>query len=103
MVELRRPEPCGQSVKPAPASKFAARYLAIMIQTEAGQVIEVRDAFGQLLRRRALGPVQPGYDFPVVRVCREEEWHAAELEGREAEGVPWPAEDVVMEHEDIGA
>lgn len=35
-----------------------------------------------------------GRDFAVVWICRPEEWEAAQAEGREPEGVPWPAEDV---------
>jgi hypothetical protein len=65
-----------------------------MIHTERGQQIEVRDAFGNTLRRVATGPVDPGYDFAVVWACREEEWTAAEGEGREPESTPWPIEDV---------
>jgi hypothetical protein len=69
-----------------------------MIQTEKGQLIEVRDAFGQMLRRIATGPVDPGYDFAVVWACREEEWAMAEAEGRDPDCTPWPIEDVrVME------
>lgn len=59
-----------------------------------GTHVLARDAFGQLLKRRAVsGPVQ-GHDFEVVWVCREEEWEAAQAEGREPDAVPWPAEDV---------
>ena len=65
-----------------------------MIKTETGQLIEVRDAFGNWLRRIALGPVDPGDEFAVVWACREEEWEAAQAEGREPESVPWPIESV---------
>lgn len=65
-----------------------------MIETSKGQIIEVQDAFGNYLRRVAVGPVDPGYDFAVVWACREEEWAAAEAEGREPKSVPWPIEDV---------
>jgi len=65
-----------------------------MLRTSAGQHIEVRDAFGETLRRIATGPVDPGYDFAVVWACREEEWEAAQSEGREPDAVPWPIEDV---------
>jgi hypothetical protein len=61
---------------------------------QAGDQVEVVDAEGERLRRRALGGVIDGADFPVVWVCREEEWVAAKHEGREPEGVPWPAGDV---------
>lgn len=66
-----------------------------MRTVEAGQVIEVRDAYGNTLRRRAIGPVESGHDFPVVWAAREEEWEAAQAEGRTAEAIPWPAEDVM--------
>jgi hypothetical protein len=65
-----------------------------MLQTTRGQLIQVRDAFGNRLRRVALGPVDPGYDFPVVWACREEEWETAQAEKREPDSVPWPIEDV---------
>jgi len=67
-----------------------------MIRTTAGQLIEVKDAFGNRLVRVATGPVDPGYDFAVVWACREEEWAAAQSEGREPDVTPWPIEDVVV-------
>lgn len=70
-----------------------------MIETHRGQPIEVTDAFGERLRRIALGPVDPGYDFAVVWACRPEEWEAAQAEGREPESVPWPIEDVKVTDE----
>jgi hypothetical protein len=39
-----------------------------------------------------------GRDFLVVWICRPEEWIAAQAEGHEPEGVPWPAEDVTLLH-----
>ncbi len=65
-----------------------------MLKTNAGQHIDVRDAFGRTLRRVAVGPVDPGYDFAVVWACREEEWEAAQAEQREPDATPWPIEDV---------
>lgn len=65
-----------------------------MAELKRGDAIIVRDARGHELRKRALGPVTPGGNFDVVWACREEEWQAAEAEGREPEGMPWPAEDV---------
>ena len=62
---------------------------------QAGDQVVAVDAEGERLPRRALGGIIDGEDFPVVWVCREEEWAAAEREGREPEGVPWPAEDVM--------
>ena len=61
---------------------------------QAGDHVEVVDAEGERLPRRALSGIVDGEDFPVVWVAREEEWAAAEREGRQPEGVPWPAEDV---------
>lgn len=61
----------------------------------SGDVVLAVNAFGERNRRRALsGVLAQGHDFPVVMICREEEWEAALAEGREPEGVPWPAEDV---------
>jgi hypothetical protein len=59
-----------------------------------GARVQAKSADGKMLTRRALTGVVMGQDFPVVWICREEEWEAAEQEGREPEGVPWPAEDV---------
>ncbi len=59
-----------------------------------GTQVIVRDALGEELRRIALSPPMRGEDFPVVWVCRPEEWEAAQAEEREPEGVPWPREDV---------
>ena len=61
---------------------------------KVGDVVEVEDARGELLRRRALTDVVDGRDFEIVWVCRVEEWAAAQKEGREPDKVPWPAEDV---------
>jgi hypothetical protein len=60
-----------------------------------GDQVVIVNAFGKESSRRALGRVEEaGHDFPIVFVCREEEWLLAEVERREPEGVPWPAEDV---------
>lgn len=61
---------------------------------ERGTAVLVRDVAGRQLSKRALTGVVEGATFPVVWACREEEWDAAEHEGREPEGCPWPAEDV---------
>ena len=65
-----------------------------MTQIEQGQTVMVRTADDRLLERRALSEVVMGDDFEIVWVCREEEWDAAQAEGREPDGVPWPAGDV---------
>lgn len=59
-----------------------------------GDLVVATDAEGIPLPKRALGGITQGVDFPVVWVCREEEWEAAQQQGRDPEGVPWPAEDV---------
>jgi len=59
-----------------------------------GQAVVVRTATGESLAKRAVSGVEPGHDFPIVWVCREEEWQSAEAERREPDAVPWPAEDV---------
>lgn len=61
---------------------------------ERGDLVLAIDAAGEELPRRALGGPVQGANFLVIWVCREEEWHAAQREGREADGVPWPVEDV---------
>jgi uncharacterized protein YcnI len=65
-----------------------------MAVIELGSRVLARSAFDELLERRTVTGVQPGHDFPVVWVCSEEEWQGAQSEGREPEGLPWPAEDV---------
>jgi len=61
---------------------------------ERGDLVFAVDAEGEKLPRRALSGPEDGSNFLVVWVCREEEWHAAQREGRQPDGVPWPAEDV---------
>ena len=61
---------------------------------KAGDLLIVKDMTGKELRKRALGPVTTGGSFDVVWACREEEWQAAQAEGREPQGLPWPVEDV---------
>ena len=67
-----------------------------MGEFKRGDLITVRDGRGRELRKRALGPVTQGGSFEVVWACREEEWLAANREGREPEGMPWPVEDVSL-------
>jgi hypothetical protein len=68
-----------------------------------GDRVLVRSSFEGVGERRALGDVVMGHDFPVVWVCTETEWAAAEAEGRDPEGVPWPAEDVEPAPESVDA
>jgi hypothetical protein len=56
--------------------------------------VRVRGGSGRKLVKRAVTGVVDGRDFPVVRACSEEEWTLAQREGREPDGVAWPAEDV---------
>ena len=67
-----------------------------MTEITPGDEIVVRDARGSALPRRALTGVVRGHDFPVVWACVEREWVSAHAEGREPEGIPWPAEDVAL-------
>jgi hypothetical protein len=57
-------------------------------------MVQARAFDGEHLERVAMTTVVDGDDFPVVWVCREEEWAAARAEVRDPEGIPWPAEDV---------
>lgn len=66
-----------------------------MLQINKGDRVMARAADDEQLERRALTGVVMGVDFEVVWVVRPEEWEAAQAQGREPEGVPWPAEDVV--------
>jgi hypothetical protein len=65
-----------------------------MSRIQRGSAVLVRDAFGRELERVAVDSPGRGEDFPVVWVCRPEEWQAAQAEGREPDAVPWPVEDV---------
>jgi hypothetical protein len=64
------------------------------MKIQPGSRVLVRTAFGDQVERRAVTGVEPGIDFPVVWVCTEAEWNAAELSGSPVEGDPWPAEHV---------
>lgn len=59
-----------------------------------GATLEAASADGSTRSLRALTGVVPGGDFAVVWACSEREWESAKAEGREPEGIPWPAEDV---------
>ncbi len=62
---------------------------------QPGEVVTIINAFGEESPRVAVSNVlERGHDFPVVFVCREDEWLAAQEEDREPDTVPWPAEDV---------
>lgn len=65
-----------------------------MAEIERGARVVADAANGSRRELRALGGVIAGGDFAVVWACSEREWAAAEADGREPEGIPWPAEDV---------
>jgi hypothetical protein len=66
-----------------------------MDDVKRGDLVTAIDAEGEELPRRAIGGVIKGdRGLPVIWVCREEEWHAALRDGRQPDGVPWPAGDV---------
>ncbi|MDQ3586986.1 MAG: hypothetical protein M3375_01345 [Actinomycetota bacterium] len=65
-----------------------------MGDVQRGDLITAQGADGEERELRALGGTVAGGDFAVVWACSLTEWAAAEAEGREAEGIPWPAEDV---------
>jgi hypothetical protein len=73
-----------------------------MSEIRRGDAVVVRDAWGKRLRRRALSGITEGRDFPVIWVCREQEWDAASAEDRRPVGVPWPVEDVELADETVG-
>ena len=63
-------------------------------QIQQGDSVIARDALGRENKRRAITGVIAGQDFPVVWLCNDQEWDEAARDGREPEGVPFPAEDV---------
>jgi hypothetical protein len=65
-----------------------------MDQIKTGQRVLVTDAFGSEKERVALSGIVQAPDLLVVWVASDEELAAAKAEGREPEGIPWPAEDV---------
>jgi hypothetical protein len=70
-----------------------------MDQIQRGDWLAADAADGVPRELRALGGIIAGGDFAVVWACSAAEWDAATAEGREPEGIPWPAEDVrVVEH-----
>lgn len=70
-----------------------------MNDIKRGDLIVAEGADGERRELRALGETVAGGDFAVIWACSLAEWDAAEAEGREPEGIPWPAEDVeVVEH-----
>lgn len=64
-----------------------------MAMIHPGDRVTVETVTGPLQKRATTGVI-PGDRFEVVWAAREDEWEAARAEGRDPEGVPWPAEDV---------
>jgi hypothetical protein len=67
-----------------------------MHEIQRGSRVIVRSADNKKLPRRAVSGIVNGDDFLVVWVCREEEWAAANAQERQADALPWPAEDVEL-------
>jgi hypothetical protein len=61
---------------------------------ERGAMVVCACAYGRDRVNRALTGVVAGGDFPVVWACSPREWNAASAEGRDPDGIPWPAGDV---------
>jgi hypothetical protein len=66
------------------------------MEIKHGDQVLAASADGVERQLRALGGVVAGGDFAVVWVCTEQEWATAEKQGRDPQGVPWPAEDVKL-------
>jgi hypothetical protein len=64
---------------------------------ERGARVRAAAADGTTRSLRALTGVVPGGDFAVIWGCSEREWENAAAEGREPQGIPWPAEDVQLD------
>ena len=67
-----------------------------MRQIGPGVAVLVTDSKGRKHPKIALSAIVEGTDIQVVWVCRTEEWETSRKEGREAEGMPWPASDVEL-------
>lgn len=63
-------------------------------EIRSGDKVTVRTATGEVLVRIALTGQEQGDDFLVVWVCSEREYGEAQADGREPDGVPWPADAV---------
>ena len=59
-----------------------------------GDRVIVENALGERSERVAMTGVVQGHDFMVVWVCRPDEWEAAQREGRDPVGMPYPKDDV---------
>ncbi len=63
---------------------------------QPGVQIEVTDALGRTLLKRAVSEVDDHGAFPVVWACSENEWSEAQAEDRAAnpDPFPWPLDSV---------
>lgn len=68
--------------------------LCVVEAIQPGDKVLAQSAYGDWLTRRATSTAVPGHDFAVVWVCPEDEWEAAQREGRNPDVDPWPAESV---------
>lgn len=73
------------------------------MEVKRGDAVTVRTAFGDRLDRVALSTVEMGRDFPVVWVCTRAEWETRDAAGHGPEGLPWPADDVRLADDAVGA
>ena len=67
-----------------------------MATIERGARVLARTSSDRMLERVAVTGVVQGMDFPVVWICGESEWKAANAAGREPEVVPWPASAIQL-------
>lgn len=70
-------------------------YLEAMEAIAKGTQIEVTDATGIVRAKRALATVEGG-KYPAVWACSDDEWSAAQADGRDPdpEPFPWPLHSV---------
>lgn len=74
-----------------------------MNEVVPGARVEARTADNQRVHLRAATGVTQGADFPVVWLLEEERWMEAIASGARPEdgAIPWPAEDVRAEDEEV--
>jgi plasmid replication initiation protein len=65
-----------------------------MESIRVGQRVVAVTSAGRELAKRAASTVVSGERFRVVRICSDEEWEAAQREGREPKASAWPASAV---------
>lgn len=62
-----------------------------MDSIRVGQRVVATTSARRELVRRAVTTVVSGASFRVVWICSDEEWDAAQREGRKPKASPWPA------------